>query len=236
MSDLDIGMNDWVVPRLKWDDAYQPDRGRVLSLEEIEKLPKFQRYTGEDENSGRGAHAARRASQRRVLHARLRPQQVRRLHRNSGRVPGSDGPPAEKAQGRGEVRSRARSSNAAPAPRSASSPSAAAIRPCARRWICWRSAASSPISCASADFPFDAAVESFLAEHDFCFVVEQNRDAQLRSLLTLETSVPKDKLRSVLVYGGFPLSAHHVVDGVLTVRLQPTCVPNWPASEVQMEE
>ena len=31
LSDLDIGMNDWVVPRLKWDDSYQPDRGRVLS-------------------------------------------------------------------------------------------------------------------------------------------------------------------------------------------------------------
>jgi len=31
MSDLDIGMNDWVVPRLSWDDRYRPDRGRVLS-------------------------------------------------------------------------------------------------------------------------------------------------------------------------------------------------------------
>ena len=58
-------------------------------------------------------------------------------------------------------------------------------------------------------------MEAFLAEHDICFVVEQNRDAQLRSLLTLETDVPKDKLRSILVYGGFPLSARHVVDGVL---------------------
>ena len=47
------------------------------------------------------------------------------------------------------------------------------------------------------------------------FVVEQNRDAQLRSLLTLETGVAKDKLRSILVYGGFPLSSRHVVDGVM---------------------
>jgi 2-oxoglutarate/2-oxoacid ferredoxin oxidoreductase subunit alpha len=64
-------------------------------------------------------------------------------------------------------------------------------------------------------FPFSAEVETFLHEHEFCFVVEQNRDAQLRSLLTLETSVAKEKLRSVLVYGGFPLSAKHVIDGVL---------------------
>src|SRR6204780_3246051 len=50
LSDLDIGMNDWVVPRLTWDDAYRPDRGRVLDLSEIEKLSKFLRYTNEDEN------------------------------------------------------------------------------------------------------------------------------------------------------------------------------------------
>jgi 2-oxoglutarate ferredoxin oxidoreductase subunit alpha len=64
-------------------------------------------------------------------------------------------------------------------------------------------------------FPFHEDVEVFLAEHDHCFVVEQNRDAQLKALLTLETSVPKEKLRSVLVYGGFPLSARHVVEGIL---------------------
>jgi 2-oxoglutarate ferredoxin oxidoreductase subunit alpha len=65
-------------------------------------------------------------------------------------------------------------------------------------------------------FPFGETVERFLADHDFCFVVEQSRDAQLRSLLTLETSVPKEKLKSVLVYGGFPLSSRHVVQGVLS--------------------
>ncbi len=44
--------------------------------------------------------------------------------------------------------------------------------------------------------------------------MEQNRDAQLKSLLTIETNVPKDNLRSVLVYGGFPLSARQVVEGM----------------------
>src|SRR5437868_6951621 len=50
LSDLDIGMNDWVVPRLKWDDNYRPDRGRVLTAEDLEKIAKFQRYMNEDEN------------------------------------------------------------------------------------------------------------------------------------------------------------------------------------------
>jgi len=44
--------------------------------------------------------------------------------------------------------------------------------------------------------------------------VEQNRDAQLRSLLMLETGVNLEKLESVRYYGGFPMSAHHVVTGV----------------------
>jgi 2-oxoglutarate ferredoxin oxidoreductase subunit alpha len=89
-------------------------------------------------------------------------------------------------------------------------------------------------------FPFDTAVESFLAEHELCFVIEQNRDAQLRSLLTLETNVPKEKLRSVLVYGGFPLSARHVIDGVieeLGFQSKPAFVAaGRPAAEVPMEE
>jgi 2-oxoglutarate ferredoxin oxidoreductase subunit alpha len=62
-------------------------------------------------------------------------------------------------------------------------------------------------------FPFGDEVEKFLAEPRAVFVVEQNRDAQLRSLLILETTVPKDKLRSILAYGGFPLQATQVVKG-----------------------
>jgi 2-oxoglutarate/2-oxoacid ferredoxin oxidoreductase subunit alpha len=65
-------------------------------------------------------------------------------------------------------------------------------------------------------FPFHKSVEEFLYSHDRCFIVEQNRDAQLRSLLTLETCVPKNRLRSILAYSGFPLSARYVVDGIIS--------------------
>ena len=63
-------------------------------------------------------------------------------------------------------------------------------------------------------YPFADEVGAFLEAHEMNFVVEQNRDAQLRSLLTLDTGVPLDKLESVRYYGGFPLSAHHVISGV----------------------
>jgi 2-oxoglutarate/2-oxoacid ferredoxin oxidoreductase subunit alpha len=46
-------------------------------------------------------------------------------------------------------------------------------------------------------------------------VLEQNRDAQLKSLLTLETAVEKAKLRSILYYSGLPMSSTIIVEGVL---------------------
>jgi 2-oxoglutarate ferredoxin oxidoreductase subunit alpha len=69
-------------------------------------------------------------------------------------------------------------------------------------------------------FPFSEDVEKFLAAHQLLFVVEQNRDAQLRALLTLETAVDKQKLRSLLHYNGLPISSHFIVEGVLA-ELQP---------------
>jgi 2-oxoglutarate ferredoxin oxidoreductase subunit alpha len=63
-------------------------------------------------------------------------------------------------------------------------------------------------------FPFGKAVEEFLAAHDTIFVLEQNRDEQLKKLLTIETSVTKDKLHSVTYFGGQPLSKGHVLRGL----------------------
>jgi 2-oxoglutarate ferredoxin oxidoreductase subunit alpha len=65
-------------------------------------------------------------------------------------------------------------------------------------------------------FPFGDEVEEFLAAHETIFVVEQNRDAQLRSLLVLETAVEKRKLRSILHYDGLPMSATCIIEGVNT--------------------
>src|SRR5438093_2049010 len=48
VSDLDIGMNDWMVKRLKWDDDYRPDRGKVLGAEELASIQRFSRYLDVD--------------------------------------------------------------------------------------------------------------------------------------------------------------------------------------------
>jgi len=63
-------------------------------------------------------------------------------------------------------------------------------------------------------FPFNESVKAFLDSHGTVFVVEQNRDAQLRSLLAIETGVARDAMVPVLDYGGMPLTARVVVTAV----------------------
>lgn len=213
ISDLDIGMNDWVVPRLQWDDSYRPDRGRVLTAAEIEALPKFRRYMPEN-----GSNIA--------------PRTLPGVHpkgafftRGSGH--NKFGAYTEIPDEYQEVLDRllAKHASAAafvPAPVIERRENArfgvvtiggcdAAVRE-GLELLASRGIVGDFMRIRS--FPFGPEVEEFLLAHEFAFVIEQNRDAQLKTLLIAETSVPKEKLRSVLVYGGFPLSARHVVDGI----------------------
>jgi 2-oxoglutarate ferredoxin oxidoreductase subunit alpha len=218
LSDLDIGMNDWVVPRLKWDDSYRPDRGRLLAAEDLEKMAKYFRYHPPDEN---------------FVAARTLPGEHPSgayFTRGSGhnKLGGYTETPSEYQ----EVMDRlAKKHKAAarfvPGPvitkRLNAQFGIVTIGGCD---LAVKEAADvlgergTPVDVMRLrGFPFDERVEAFLDAHPFCYVVEQNRDAQLRSLLLLETSAAKEKLRSVVSYGGFPLSARQVVEGI-TAQMQ----------------
>ncbi|HWD24741.1 MAG TPA: 2-oxoacid:acceptor oxidoreductase subunit alpha [Acidimicrobiales bacterium] len=213
LSDLDVGMNDWVVPRLTWDDAFVPDRGRVLGASELATIEQFYRYTNED-----GNFVAPRT------------------------LPGVDSKGAYFVRGSGhdkygtytevpdeyqEVVDRLAKKHTAaaahmPAPVIERRPGATigvvTVGGCelaVREALELLTEAGLAIdSMRIRGFPFCHTVSEFLDDHDVNFVVEQNRDGQLRSLLKIETDVPDAKLRSIRVYGGFPLSAEHVVHGV----------------------
>jgi 2-oxoglutarate ferredoxin oxidoreductase subunit alpha len=213
LSDLDIGMNDWVVPRLKWDDGYRPNRGRVLTAAELEAMPKFHRYANEDADhvaarSLPGVHSKGAFFTRGSGHNKLggyteipdEYQEVMdRLLRKHKAAAKAVPPPAVRMQTDATF-GIISVGGCDPAVREAVA--ALAERGIVADYLRIRA------------FPFDETVESFLARHDRIFVVEQNRDAQLKTLLTLETQVAKEKLRSVLVYSGFPLSARHVIEGI----------------------
>jgi 2-oxoglutarate ferredoxin oxidoreductase subunit alpha len=77
-------------------------------------------------------------------------------------------------------------------------------------------------------FPFAESVHEFVRAHAGagrrCFVVEQNRDAQLRAMIAIECGVPRDDMTAVLDYGGMPLTAGRVVDAVLAALGRPGVV------------
>src|SRR6185437_7381727 len=74
-------------------------------------------------------------------------------------------------------------------------------------------------------FPFGDEVASFIAEHDQVFVVEQNRDAQLRSLLVNELEINPAKLAKILHYDGTPITARFIAGAIAGRVDSKTVVP-----------
>ena len=64
-------------------------------------------------------------------------------------------------------------------------------------------------------FPFNDEVEQFIDNHERSFVIEQNRDSQLRTLLMAEFEFGPDKLKSVLCFDGTPISARNIRKQIL---------------------
>jgi 2-oxoglutarate/2-oxoacid ferredoxin oxidoreductase subunit alpha len=219
LSDLDIGMNDWMCRDLKWDDSYRPDRGKMLDKEQVLQLEKFYRFIDKDgdgityrtlpgvhpkaayfaRGSGHnqyGAYTEDSADYQAVLDRLLKKWDSARRYVPRAVIDATAGSKVgivSVGSGDGAIRE-------------------------AMDVLRERGVALDYMRIRS--FPFTEDVEKFLAAHELLFVVEQNRDAQLRALLTLETQVDKSKLRSLLHYSGLSISSSFIVEGVLA-ELQP---------------
>ena len=215
LTDLDIGMNDWMVPELEWDDSYVPDRGKVLGAGELEKMDKFYRYLDVDgdgityrtfpgvhpkgsyftRGSGHtkyGAYTENSADYQEVLDRLLvKWETARRL------VPEA------------EIRYSKFNKAAILTLGSGDGGCKEALDRLEARNIKLN-------YCRVKAFPFTDAIREFIDQHETVYVVEQNRDAQLRTLLVEDTDADKDKLVPILHYDGMPLNAGSVVDGVLS--------------------
>ncbi len=213
LSDLDIGMNDWMVPKLTWDDSYRPDRGKVLTAEQLEHVKTFHRYLDVDGDGipyrtlpgvhPSGAYFTRGSG-----------------HNKFGQYT-EDGDEYLEVVDRID-RKIQHAANAVPPPVVKTAPGAkvglvtvgGCHAACVEALDLLRAEGIHLDYLRVRGFPFSHEVRSFLDAHDVNFIVEQNRDGQLRSLLLLDTGVAVEKLESVRYYGGFPMSAHHVITGV----------------------
>jgi 2-oxoglutarate/2-oxoacid ferredoxin oxidoreductase subunit alpha len=214
LSDLDIGMNDWLVPRLRWDDAYRPDRGKVLDAEALEGIERFHRYVDVDGDgiAARtlpGVHPKGSFFTRGSGHNKLggytedAAEYVEVMERLSRKIDS-----AAMHVPQPEIRT---SRGASVGLVSAGGCNRAVLESLDR--LADRGIAVDYLRIRG--FPFSPDVSSFLSAHERVFVVEQNRDGQLANMLSLETGVPRHSLERVGTFGGLPLSAQDVVEGVL---------------------
>ncbi|MCC6917842.1 MAG: 2-oxoacid:acceptor oxidoreductase subunit alpha [Alphaproteobacteria bacterium] len=216
MSDLDIGMNTWLCDPLGWDDKRSYDRGKVMSFDDLEAGKEFGRYQDVDGDGipyrtlpgthpTRGAFFTRGTSRNR--NARYSEEgadyvdNMQRLLRKFDTakkyVPG----PVEK---RGKELSRfgvIYYGSTAPAMYEAS----ATLEARGLHLDTLRIRA----------FPFAEAVPDFIARHEQVFVVEQNRDGQLHTLIVNECAIDPARLISVLHYDGTPITARFITQAIV---------------------
>jgi 2-oxoglutarate ferredoxin oxidoreductase subunit alpha len=213
LTDLDIGMNDWMCRDLKWDAGYQPDRGKVMSAEQLAGIEKFHRYLDVDGDAipwrtlpgvhPKGAYFTRGsghnmygaytedAKEYQAVVDRLR----RKWETAKTLVPEPVVDYAERH--RTGIISVGTCDGA--------------VRE-ARDRLAEAGVNTNYLRVRA--FPFNDQVQQFLDAHDRIYVVEQNRDAQLRGLLVLETRVDPAKLVPVLHYDGLPIPAASIVDAI----------------------
>ena len=214
LSDLDIGMNDWMVPELEWSEDYIPDRGKVLGAEELEKMEKFYRYLDVDGDgipyrTLPGVHPKGAYFTRGSGHTKL-------------------GAYTENSDDYQEVVDRllvkwetTRTLVPEAEIRYSAFNKAAILTLGSGDGACKEAldrleAQSVGLNyCRIRAFPFTDAVRDFIEKHDVVYVVEQNRDAQLRTLLINDIDADQNKLVPLLHYNGMPIHAGFVVEGVL---------------------
>jgi 2-oxoglutarate ferredoxin oxidoreductase subunit alpha len=215
MSDLDIGMNEWLCQPFAWDDKRRLDRGKVMSYEELESGKDFGRYLDVDGDGipyrtypgthpTRGSYFTRGTSKDRYA-----------KYSEEGAVY------ADNMKRLLEKFETAKDLVPAPVRRDAKQRT--------RQGVIYFGSTSAPMHEALEvledqgihldalrlrGFPFPDAVAEFIAGHEHVFVVEQNRDAQMRMLLINECGIDPARLLPVLNYDGTPITARFIADEI----------------------
>jgi 2-oxoglutarate ferredoxin oxidoreductase subunit alpha len=215
MLDLDIGMNHRLCRPFAWDDSRKYDRGKVMTAAMLDAGKDFGRYLDVDGDGipyrtypgthpSKGAYFTRGTSRDRYAryteegapYADNMQRLLRKFETAKDLVPRPLRANAEKQTRYGVIYfgSTAPAMDEAIAKLSAAGQSLDLMRVRA--------------------FPFHHTVDDFIADHDFVFVVEQNRDAQLRSLIVNECGIDPARLVPILHYDGTPITARFIASAI----------------------
>jgi 2-oxoglutarate ferredoxin oxidoreductase subunit alpha len=211
MLDLDIGMNEWLTKPFAWDDKRQLDRGKVMTHDELEAGADFGRYKDVDGDGipyrtypgvhpSKGSYFTRgtsrnpyaRYSEEGAVYVDNMQRLLRKFETAKTMIPAPVSRPAKRKTTDGVIYF----GSSTPSMHEALH----ALEAQGRHLDAMR----------VRGFPFSDEVYDFVAAHNRVFVVEQNRDAQLRALLVNEGEIDPAKLVPVLHYDGTPITARFI--------------------------
>jgi 2-oxoglutarate ferredoxin oxidoreductase subunit alpha len=214
LSDLDLGMNNWVSDPFKYPDK-PINRGKVLSAEELEKLGKFERYRDVDgdgipyrtipgTNHFLAGYFTRGSGHNERAGYTERPDDyvnlMLRLNRKFCTAKEFVPKPITKTQTNCKVGIIAYGSSDVAVLES----------------LDQLTAANFPVNYLRIRaLPLTNEVKSFIEAHEIVYVVEQNRDGQMRSLLRIEYPELATKLLAILHFDGLPIDARFITDAIL---------------------
>jgi 2-oxoglutarate ferredoxin oxidoreductase subunit alpha len=211
MTDLDIGMNQRLCRPLKWDDSRKYDRGKVMTAADLDAGKEFGRYLDVDGDGipyrtypgthpSKGAFFTRGTSRDRYA-----------------RYTEEGAPYADNMQRLLRKLETAKSLVPRPIRKNADKPTKYGViyygstSPAMNEAIHMIEAKGRPLDMLRVRaFPFHQDVADFISDHDYVFVVEQNRDAQLRSLIVNEFGIDPVRLIPILHYDGTPITARFI--------------------------
>ena len=211
MTDLDLGMNDHLSPPFQWDDQRRYDRGKVHSADDLEKLQQFGRYQDVDGDGipyrtipgthpTKGSYFTRGSSRDEMArytedsepYVRNMDRLLKKWNTAKDLVPAPEFY-QEKDKGNQAMIFFGTSTYAA------------------LEAIEQLEAAGVPMDAMRIRAtPFSNAVRDFIGRHKTVYIVEQNRDAQMRSILINELEIDPFKLIPVLNYDGMPITAEAI--------------------------
>lgn len=217
MSDLDLGMNDHLSPPFEWKDDRKYDTGKVLSAEDLERIPQFGRYLDVDGDGipyrtipgthpTKGSYFTRGTSrdeyakytEEGAAYVRNVDRLVKKWNTAKTLVPA---PEFYQEQNQSPYGLIFFGTTTYAALEAMDMLEAEGMKMDAMRMLA---------------FPFCESVEEFITDHEQVFVIEQNRDAQFRSLLINELEINPMKLIPVLNYDGFPITADNIQKQILS--------------------